>query len=100
MAFEYSVLVKPSAAKEIDALKDEARADVIERLADLRTDPYPGDAVLLDFNRQTYRVYVFRSLLRMIYHVSEKKKRVIVLRVRPRDKAYRGLGGNKGLKRK
>lgn len=99
MAFEYSVIAKPSAWKQIDKLEDEARISVIERMAELRDDPYPPDSLLLDYNRQRYRVYAHRSLFRMIYHVSEKQKRVLVLWVGPRDEAYRGMGERKQSKR-
>lgn len=96
MATGYSVVVTPSAQRELDKLSDEAREEVVLRLAELREEPRPSDALLLDFYTQHYRIYAFRSLYRVIYVVSDKQRRVVVLRIRLRKDAYKGMRGPEG----
>ena len=96
MASEYKTTVTPEAEREIDKLPDAARKDAIERIAELRDIPIPEDALLLDFHDQIYRIYVYKSRYRLIYRVAGKKQRVVVLRVRPRKTAYKGMRGPEG----
>jgi mRNA interferase RelE/StbE len=96
MATGYSVIVKPSAQRELDKLPDEAREEVVHRLAELREEPRPPDALLLDHYTQHYRLYAFRSLYRVIYLVSDKQRRIVVQRIRLRKDAYKGMRGHEG----
>lgn len=95
MATGYNVVVKPSAQRELDQLPEEARAEIVHRLAELKDNPRPPDSLLLDGYTQHYRIYAYRSLYRVIYLISDKQKRVVVLRIRLRTDAYKGMRGAK-----
>lgn len=99
MASAYKVIAKPSTQRDIDALEDDPRREVIHAMAELRENPRPPDAILLDFHRQTYRLYVYRSMLRMVYRISDKTQRVIVLLVETRPEAYKKFQERKGPRR-
>ena len=96
MATGYRVTLKPSALKELDHLPDEPREETVARIAELRENPRPPDALLLDLYTQHYRLCVFRSLYRLIYMVSDKQRRVVVLRIRLRRDVYKGMRGPEG----
>ena len=89
MESTYSVFVKPDAARELRNLPSPIKADMAALLVDLEEDPRPHDAVELRGHRDYYRVR-FEGY-RVVYRVSDSRRRVAVLRIRRRDQAYRGL---------
>lgn len=96
MVTGYRVIVPPAPQQELDKLPDAVREEVVHRLSELREDPRPPDARLLDHYTQHYRIYAFRSLYRVIYLVSDKQRRVVVQRIRHRTDAYKGMRGSEG----
>ncbi len=84
--------IHPSAPREMT--EDEADFEVASRRESqpsipLEEDPRPHDAVELRGHRDYYRVR-FEGY-RVVYRVSDSRRRVAVLRIRRRDQAYRGL---------
>jgi len=87
----WTIRIPNSAQRELDELPDSVWREAIEAIADLREDPFPYDSVLLEGHSDLYRIKFYRNQYRMVYRVSERQRRVIIVRVRPRGTAYRGL---------
>lgn len=84
----YSVSIKPSAAKELEALptlKDRQRATAIIR--GLSDDPRPPGSLELAGASDAYRIR-FGSY-RILYTVSDRVRVVAVIKVAHRREAYR-----------
>ena len=84
----YSVSIKPSAAKELEALptlKDRQRATTIIR--GLSLNPRPQGSLKLAGASDSYRIR-FGSY-RILYTVSDRVRVVAVIRVAHRRQAYR-----------
>ena len=60
-------------------------------LRDLAEDPFPEGSKELQGHRGLYRIRCCGGDYRIIYRVSEKQRKVIVQRIRPRSSAYKGL---------
>ncbi len=85
---EYEVLLDPTAVRDLDKInpRDFKRAD--ERIRSLRVDPRPSGTVKLRNN--IYRIRV--GPWRIIYLVYDNDKRIIISRVKRREKdTYKGL---------
>jgi len=76
---------------ELDQLTDSIREQAMQSIADLAEDPFPAGSIPLRGYRHLYRIRFYRDQYRVIYRVSEIQRRVLVLRVRPRGNAYKGL---------
>jgi mRNA-degrading endonuclease RelE of RelBE toxin-antitoxin system len=87
----WSVSLRASAQRELDHLDDSARSEAIEAILGLEEDPFVVGSVLLRGYTNLYRVKFYRDTHRLIYTVSEKQRRVIVERVRPRSSASDGF---------
>ena len=84
----YSVSIKPSAAKELEALptlKDRQRAVTIIR--GLATEPRPQGCIKLAGAIDAYRVRFGRY--RILYSISDRVRVVSIERVAHRSEAYR-----------
>lgn len=84
----YKVSIKPSAAKELEALptlKDRQRATAIIR--DLSENPRPRGSLKLAGASDAYRIR-FGSY-RILYNVSDRVRIVAVIRIAHRREAYR-----------
>jgi mRNA interferase RelE/StbE len=82
----YSVHLKRSAAKEIEALPRKDRARIIERIGRLSEDPRPGDSKKLS-GREAYRIR--QGDYRLVYTVDDADRVVMVSVVAHRRDAYR-----------
>ena len=91
MATDWTLVVSPSALRELARLEDRVKDDAVAAIGELREDPIPLDAVRLRGQVGVCRIKVFQNRYRVIYQVSAKQRRVIVTRVRPRSSAYAGL---------
>lgn len=60
-------------------------------MRDLEEDPFPEGSTELEGHRGVYRIRCGDDAYRIVYRVSEKRRKVIVQRIRPRASAYRGL---------
>jgi len=83
----YRLFIKPSAAKEIEALPKKERIRVIHRIQDLSEDPRPPGCEKLS-GQDKYRVRQGRY--RIVYSVSDKGLVICVVKVGHRKDVYRG----------
>ena len=85
---EYRLLLKASAAKEIEALGTKAdRKRVIERIQTLSSDPRAKGSEKLAGYVDRYRVRQGRY--RIVYHIDDKRHEVTVFKVAHRKDVYR-----------
>ena len=93
MAAAWNVDFTAGARRELKALESQARATAIQVILDLAEDPVPPDAVALRGYKNLYRVRCFHDRLRVVCHISERSRKLIVTRIRPRGTAYIGMRG-------
>ena len=84
----YSVFIKPSAAKEIEAVgqKDD-RQRIVTRIRSLARDPRPFGCEKLSGREDLYRIRVGRY--RVVYSVGDAELVVLIVRVGHRKNVYR-----------
>ena len=84
----YRVLIKPSAAKEIEAVgQKEDRERIVTRIRSLAHDPRPFGSEKLSERGDLYRIRVGRY--RVVYSVGDAQLVVLIVRVRHRKSVYR-----------
>lgn len=84
---KYRLLIKPSAAKEIERIsRKKDRQRVVERIGGLADDPRPPGCQKLS-GRDRYRVR--QGAYRIIYAVEDERLVVYVVRVGHRREVYR-----------
>ena len=82
----YKVLIKPSAAKELEAIPRKDRARLAARIAALAEAPRPFGSEKLSPQEQ-YRIRQGRY--RVVYAISDAEKMVLVVKVAHRREVYR-----------
>ena len=82
----YSLRLKRSAAKEIEALPRKDRARITERIRTLSEDPRPAGSTKLS-GREAYRIR--QGDYRIVYTVGDEDRIVMVSVVAHRRDAYR-----------
>lgn len=82
----YSLLIKPSAVKELEALPTKDRRRIISRIHGLATDPRPHGCEKLSGLDQ-YRVR--QGDYRVVYSVNDEAAAVVVVKVGHRRDVYR-----------
>ncbi|MBI5576532.1 MAG: type II toxin-antitoxin system RelE/ParE family toxin [Deltaproteobacteria bacterium] len=82
----YRLSIKPSAAKEIEALPKNDRIRIIKRIKGLAENPRPPGSEKLTGNDK-YRVR--QGQYRIVYSVSEQELIVLVVKVAHRREVYR-----------
>jgi mRNA interferase RelE/StbE len=82
----YRLSIKPSAAKEIEALPKNDRVRVIKRIKSLAENPRPPGSEKLSGNDK-YRVR--QGQYRIVYSVSDQELIVLVVKVAHRREVYR-----------
>lgn len=85
----WTVEVLSRAEVEIKDLPGRLRREALELLQGFEENPFPPDSVPLVGHAGLYRVRL--EGYRILYRVSVKRRQVLVIRVRPRSVAYRGL---------
>ena len=93
MAVAWKVEFTASARREFKILGAAPKQSAVQVLQDLTEDAVPATAIPLRGYASMYRIRFYRDRFRLIYWVSEKQRRVIVTRVRPRGTAYIGMRG-------
>ena len=84
----YRVLIKPSAAKEIEAVDQKKdRQRIVARILALADDPRPAGCEKLAGKIDRYRVRVGRY--RVVYSIADAELLVVVVRVADRKDVYR-----------
>ena len=84
----YRLSIKPSAAKEIEAIPQKDRLRVIKRINDLSENPRPSGCEKLS-GHDKYRVR--QGDYRIVYSVSDKELIVLVVKVAHRREVYSGI---------
>jgi len=85
---EYRLLIKTSAAKELDAVGAKAdRQRIIDRVRDLASDPRPQGSEKLAGYADRYRVR--QGSYRIIYLVDDERREVTIFKVGHRKDVYR-----------
>ena len=84
----YKVFVKPSAAKEIEAVgQREDRQRIVTRIRSLAREPRPLGSEKLSGREDLYRIRVGRY--RVVYTVGDAELTVLIVRVGHRKDVYR-----------
>jgi mRNA interferase RelE/StbE len=84
----YRVLIKPSAAKEIEAVDQKRdRKRIVARILALAGEPRPAGCEKLAGESDRYRVPVGR--VRVVYSIADDELVVLVVRVAHRRDVYR-----------
>ena len=82
----YEVLIVASADKELGGMQKVLRQRIIEKFEEISKDPRGTDSKKLD--DAIYRVRV--GDYRIVYHVNDKDRKVVVTKIRHRREVYRG----------
>ena len=81
----YEVLIAASADKELASMQRMLRQRIIEKCEEISKDPRGTDSKKLD--EAAYRVRV--GDYRIVYHVNDSDRKVVVTRIRHRREVYR-----------
>ena len=85
----YRLLIKPSAAKEIEALgQKKDRQRIVNRIAALTSEPRPAGSEKLAGVEGRYRIR--QGHFRIVYAVDDARRTVEVVKVGHRREVYRG----------
>ncbi len=82
----YKVLIKPSAARELEEISRKDRVRLAARISDLAGNPRPSGSEKLSA-REQYRVR--QGQYRVVYSISDAEKTVLVVKVAHRREVYR-----------
>jgi len=85
---KFRVLIKESAAKELEALPNKkARQRVVARIRALADEPRPRGCEKLSGHHDRYRLR--QGIYRVVYSISDKELLVFVVKVGHRKDVYR-----------
>jgi mRNA interferase RelE/StbE len=82
----YSLLIKPSAAKELEAVPKKDRLRIVRKIQLLPDNPRPEGCEKLT-GREQYRLRQGR--FRILYSISEAEQIVLIVKIAHRKEAYR-----------
>jgi mRNA interferase RelE/StbE len=82
----YNVLIKPSAAKELERLPDKVRRQIAKRIASLADRPRPIRCEKLT-GEDLYRIR--QGDYRVVYSIADAALTVLVVRIGNRREVYR-----------
>ena len=82
----YSVEVKPSARKELEALPDNVLARVLQKMDSLRSAPRPAGCKKLKGYKDQWRVRV--GDWRVVYIIDDAAKLISITRIAHRREVY------------
>ncbi len=83
----YKLLIKPSAAKEIELAPKKDRLRIIKRIQDLSSDPRPPGCEKLSSHDDKYRVR--QGTYRIVYTISDVGLVLCIVKVGHRKEVYR-----------
>jgi len=83
---DYSIEIKPSARKELEALPDDILTRVLQRMETLRTAPRPAGCKKLKGYKDQWRLRV--GDWRVVYIIDDPAKLVSITRVAHRREVY------------
>jgi mRNA interferase RelE/StbE len=82
----YKLQIKPSAAKELEALPPKERRRIVTRIRKLATDPRPSGSEKLS-GHQLYRVR--QGNYRILYVIEDAQLSLVVIKIGHRRDVYR-----------
>ena len=82
----YKLLIKPSAARQIEAVPKADRLRIVRKIQALSDDPRPHGSEKLSAEEK-YRLR--QGSYRIIYSISEAEKTVVIVKVGHRREVYR-----------
>ena len=82
----YSLLIKPSAAKELEAVPRKDRLRITRKIQALSADPRPIGSEKLS-GREQYRLR--QGSYRIVYSISDPGQTVLVVKIAHRREVYR-----------
>lgn len=85
----YRLKIAESAKKDLSRLPSQERQRIGERIRALGEDPRPSGCAKLRGTSHSYRIRIGRY--RVLYSVDDAEQCVVILRVKHRKEAYRGL---------
>jgi mRNA interferase RelE/StbE len=83
----YKLLIKPSAAKEIESAPKKDRLRIIKRIQELSSDPRPPGCEKLSGHDDKYRVR--QGTYRIVYTISDVGLVICIVKVGHRKEVYR-----------
>ena len=83
----YKLLIKPSAAKEIELAPKKDRLRIVKRIQELSSDPRPSGCEKLSGHDDKYRVR--QGTYRIVYTISDSELVICVMKVGHRKEVYR-----------
>ena len=84
----YSIWIKPSAAKEIEAIEPKKlRRLIVERIRELGADPRPNGCEKLAGGSDRFRVR--QGAYRIVYSIADNERIVVIFKVGHRSDVYR-----------
>ena len=84
----YSVEIKRSAAKELDAVEPRAlRSRIVQRIRSLASEPRPHGAEKLAVAGAAYRIR--QGDHRIVYEIDDEERHVVVVKIGHRREVYR-----------
>jgi mRNA interferase RelE/StbE len=83
----YKLLIKPSAAKEIESAFKKDRLRIIKRIQELSSDPRPPGCEKLSGHDDKYRVR--QGTYRIVYTISDVDLVICIVKVGHRKEVYR-----------
>jgi mRNA-degrading endonuclease RelE of RelBE toxin-antitoxin system len=95
MDTNWSVEFTASARREFKLLGARERNAAVRAIFELAENPFLAGSIALRGYSNLYRIRFWQGRFRMVYHVSEKQRKVVVTRVRPRGTAYIGMRGER-----
>ncbi|TLY37438.1 MAG: type II toxin-antitoxin system RelE/ParE family toxin [Nitrospirae bacterium] len=85
----YSLHFKPSVEKDLDSLPKPLIARVLDRLEQLKSDPFPRQSTKLHGAERLYRLRV--GDYRIVYELDTDAMRITIQYIRHRREVYRRL---------
>ena len=82
----YSLLIKPSAVKELERLPAKPRRLIVRKIESLAEDPHPRGSEKLS-GKDLHRVR--QGDYRILYDIQDKARVVVVIRIGHRREVYR-----------
>ena len=83
----YKLLIKPSAAKEIELAPKKDRLRIVKRIQELSSDPRPSGCEKLSGHDDKYRIR--QGTYRIVYTISDSELVICVMKVGHRKEVYR-----------
>jgi mRNA interferase RelE/StbE len=83
----YTIKIKKSAKKDLDALDDKMYIRIDRNIQRLINDPFPSGVKKLRGAENEYRIR--EGKYRILYEVDQKNKTIVIYRVKLRKVAYR-----------